>query len=1479
MNIAAAQPIPLPPPMAISQFINDPARIDMPLENVTVQEIHPGTNGKLIIHIQDAHANLSGQQSLAKALDKLLTQYDLRLVLVEGSARDSSLDEIRKLAPLKEWSIIARRFLYEGIISGEEYLNLTTEHPMKIIGVEYRDLYDEAVKAYAAIVDRRKDILHYLYQAKVSLDRLKVRMYPRELKDYEARKGPNDGTSTIDFKTGFSDLMKLAAQAEYPLTEMPQVKKLKELMEKESRVDFDKASKEQEAILKGLSVAGANEEVRAFSEASRRLRYSQVSQYLLIQKLLQTASKREVAIENFPELMAYAGYLEKFTDLKMEALMTELEYLEDKVYEKLLPDDNARKVRAIDRFLGLLGNAYKLQMSSHDFGMFTFNEKDFKTEGWLAFMNRQLVDLGFFESLVPYKPYLEDARADFGRFYQLVGERDNAFVENAHRIMTEQHESAAVLIAGGYHTAHLTELLRAEGTSYIVLTPVVTDTTDHERYEELLLSHLKDQEKRLAASGSAAKKDTAPYRAQNVAATKIPRGIRALSAVDGARLANLPASVEKFVASRVAGLPRTMADVTAKLAEGPEATAARMSDREDIAKRIKALLGDDDQRSPDQEEHIGELGRPEASDADIDRARQFLKKSMLLKLLELLSKHHPEANNPFLNAGIDLRRATVKGSEDSNGDAFNNALIHVEDIVVEHINTMFDAPIDDPQELVKWIESQKGNKEDHDPVAADFILELNQDLGPKTILDAQNYLKKSLAYRVLGLLAKLTPAEDNQDLNKLDALQRNVFRATIGPDSIQPLLNNARAMIFDVLNKHYSIDSSAARMSAANQEVDLKSLREHAKAVAAIYEDIRSDAAFDQLVIEKNDNSPVMLADYLAQIMTEQFIFKNFPNDGFVAEEEIKIDVLKGLIAKLSNSDARSKYEMLVKEYGDDKQLTEWLSLMPERLRDAPSHIWTADPVDGTASFLAKGKAYGGEYAYALKRLEWNSEARLYDLNYGLAFAPEFETEYYSDDREDYVSISGPLFEMFRSDGTLKANLWEFGKTAPVLVVEDYKPPLSMPKNPRIITVPPDPRYSPMKLAKVTEGQFEPNQITYGRSSCIAFMEIIFGNASLAYFPLHIWDVPGLEFLISSFWESGREPFSGYTLEQVINRDYVTLVGMNTATARLAGYAAPDGAQHKLWKILGEAIGFVIYDAPSENGGIETLMGSIIGKLRQGRYPVATESGIENVQVDLRMSEVSANEILQNKIATNLMTIARFIKSLVSKSETNIPQVKVRPIYDLGDLLRNPEAHSEMLAGLGAQAKAQGETVLVIATQSDHETEGAKALLGIEGVEYVDGTDFNGALTRDDSTQYALIMSPERVKAARQLLKERAADLSGRIIQVPVGLPEIGDYQALDLLRATLAGTAIALHKAANQARGTNDADLPGVVVRELREATALTVISSILQNEDPGIYFESNADADDFVSRLQGVAVRPSSLSRILELLATGARMAATAA
>ena len=167
----------------IGAVIADPARLSVPFDHALLKEVHRGTNGKLIIHIQDAHANFSGQQSLARALEFFMRTYDRHLVLVEGSSRDVTLDEVKKIADPRTWKVAARRFLQEGLISGEEYLNLTSELPVRLRGVEYERLYEEALGAYAKLVTKRKDILSYLHRVRVSLDSLKNRHYPKILLD------------------------------------------------------------------------------------------------------------------------------------------------------------------------------------------------------------------------------------------------------------------------------------------------------------------------------------------------------------------------------------------------------------------------------------------------------------------------------------------------------------------------------------------------------------------------------------------------------------------------------------------------------------------------------------------------------------------------------------------------------------------------------------------------------------------------------------------------------------------------------------------------------------------------------------------------------------------------------------------------------------------------------------------------------------------------------------------------------------------------------------------------------------------------------------------------------------------------------------------------------------------------------------------------------------------------------------------------
>src|SRR3989338_1726178 len=121
--------------LPLQKILKDPALFEAPVKFTHLQEIHhSGTQetvaSPLIIHIQDAHVNLSGQKNLANALDDIMLKYKISLVLVEGGSRDDTLTPIKSVAPPEVWKKVAKKFLIEGKISGEEYLNLTSEHPM-----------------------------------------------------------------------------------------------------------------------------------------------------------------------------------------------------------------------------------------------------------------------------------------------------------------------------------------------------------------------------------------------------------------------------------------------------------------------------------------------------------------------------------------------------------------------------------------------------------------------------------------------------------------------------------------------------------------------------------------------------------------------------------------------------------------------------------------------------------------------------------------------------------------------------------------------------------------------------------------------------------------------------------------------------------------------------------------------------------------------------------------------------------------------------------------------------------------------------------------------------------------------------------------------------------------------------------------------------------------------------------------------------
>jgi len=489
---AAPEAVVLKPPDAaklkLGEAVQDPAKLRIPFEFAVLKEVHKGFNGKLIIHIQDAHTNFSGQKNLSRTMDYLMSRYELPLVLTEGSAKDSTLSSLRDLAPLEDWKIAAEKFLMRGLISGEEYLNLTTEHPVKLMGIEYRDLYDQNVLAYAKLKDRRKQALVYLHGIAAAVRRVKNKLYPKALLAYENSGRPFDAEGRAG---AYDAVLKLAAEARIDLEAYPGIQTLRRLKQKENAIDFEEAGRQQQDLIAALSAAGARDFLKERQKALQTAP-SHTSRRAWLSFLFSLARERGIDPVLYPGLLEYGAYLAAFDDLRMDAFFGELEVLEEEVYDRLLGDDAARKIRAVDRYVRLWEKACRIRMNSGEFAALRASRKDFPTVSWQAFLNRQLEDLGYYDDLIAYRKVLDELWPLLEEFYSLVDRRDRAFIENTDDLLRESGRSAAFLVAGGYHTENLTRLLRGQGYSYAVLTPVVTHETDHKRYEELLLQAYED---------------------------------------------------------------------------------------------------------------------------------------------------------------------------------------------------------------------------------------------------------------------------------------------------------------------------------------------------------------------------------------------------------------------------------------------------------------------------------------------------------------------------------------------------------------------------------------------------------------------------------------------------------------------------------------------------------------------------------------------------------------------------------------------------------------------------------------------------------------------------------------------------------------------------------------------------------------------------------------------------------------------------
>ncbi|MCX5666756.1 MAG: hypothetical protein NTY34_00360 [Candidatus Omnitrophica bacterium] len=513
-----------------TQAVTPQGGIAIPKDVAVTKEVYKSTNGdaRTVINIQDAHASLAAQESIASILDSLVTNYDLKLVAIEGSKGyiDTSLlktfpdENIRKNT--------ANYFMKKGKLSAGEFFSITSDKEISLYGIEDKRLYLENVEQFRKIQEINESTKKDIANLTAALENLKEKIYSKDLLLLDKNSVLHrDGK--ITFSERWDLVSKLAATQGVTYEKYENLSKLVESLKLEKKIDFQKANKERDALIDILSKKMVKTDLEQLVLRSLSFKQGKVSQgeyYLYLQEL---ARHYGVDPEPYKGLITYTEYITLYESIDLVEIFEEVRKFEDSIKEKILKDDYQRKLHGFSRFVSLVSTLYELKLTGADTGELISYIPSLRgreaaeaiSKGGIASLPsvaRNDKELSI--SAETLAAFIKSASLKYGvaieggydlgaifaeiepalSFYRTAEERNAAMLANTINEMQKNGQSVAALVTGGYHTKGLTEILKQRETSYLVILPKF-DSSKGDRPYVAILTNKKEPYEKLLQTG------------------------------------------------------------------------------------------------------------------------------------------------------------------------------------------------------------------------------------------------------------------------------------------------------------------------------------------------------------------------------------------------------------------------------------------------------------------------------------------------------------------------------------------------------------------------------------------------------------------------------------------------------------------------------------------------------------------------------------------------------------------------------------------------------------------------------------------------------------------------------------------------------------------------------------------------------------------------------------------------------------------
>jgi len=475
----------------LTTFYN-PHSIFIPVKYGEVEEVFNANavpvrpNAKLIINIQDVHCHYEAQKHIAHILEELIVNYGLSLILVEGNSKDASLKHLRTQASRPRRLEVAEDYLSRGMISGEEYLDLISHYDFFPLGIEDRELYLQNLDSFLAIDKFKTRVLDLLKTLELIGNNLKPKVFSKALLELnDQRVAMEEGRLKFEeyciYLLSLGEHLNARLPAKRPNFDM--VMKTNQLNEE---IDFDAVNRERDSVISRLSPALEKDRLQELLDKAKLFKNDAINPSVFYNYLQELLTGLPGWKQEFPELNKYIHYTNLHDTIDVIELFIEMESMERAVKEKLYKNDDERDLDRIVYNTAILHEIINLESAPYKYAYFQEHEAEFRVRDWVSFLEKLSARYKLAKRVPANAGVVDDNMPEIKNFYKLAAQRDSVFIAKTKEHMAATKQNTAVIITGGFHSKHVTQLFKQEGYSYLIIAPKITTPVDQALYDRVM---------------------------------------------------------------------------------------------------------------------------------------------------------------------------------------------------------------------------------------------------------------------------------------------------------------------------------------------------------------------------------------------------------------------------------------------------------------------------------------------------------------------------------------------------------------------------------------------------------------------------------------------------------------------------------------------------------------------------------------------------------------------------------------------------------------------------------------------------------------------------------------------------------------------------------------------------------------------------------------------------------------------------------